>query len=389
MPADEGQTILRRMLHPPPNAVGGEAMSGARAWRLSLPRASEEVVGMVASVAGFELTLSDLEAVLDDWGEFALVLGMEGPGASRGFAMVDLQARAALIEVQTMGRVTKADPPDRAATAADAALTGHVIDAWIGAYCATADDGKLKGWRTAQHLTNARAAKMAADDGEYERLDLVLSFDDGARTGRVRLVVPFGAPKADSPKAEAGETTDRGVLLEVEAELEAILYRSTVPLDWLTGLDTGAILEIPPEAVARVQLEDADGRHVATGQLGKSQGQKAVRLSDPDEAAASPAPPAFDPTGPDAPDLPGGLGAGGFDAGGLGGGDLPDLGGEAPAMGELPDLGGAVEEEPAMADLPDLSDLPGMDEPMDEAPAMEMPIADFDAEGLPPLNISD
>ena len=117
---------------------------------------------------------------------------------------------------------------------------------------------------------------MAVDDGEYRVQDLAVTMGEGARTGRLRIVTPFGAPVApgDAP------VEDRSVLRAVETELHAVLARTRVPYGWLAGLRPGAVLEVPVEALAAVRLEDADGRLVAHARLGQSQGMRALRLLD-------------------------------------------------------------------------------------------------------------
>ena len=47
--------------------------------------------------------------------------------------MVDAQLRAALIEVQTMGRVISTRPAERPGTDVDLALTAPAVSDWIGA----------------------------------------------------------------------------------------------------------------------------------------------------------------------------------------------------------------------------------------------------------------
>ncbi|MEM0947311.1 MAG: hypothetical protein AAGK37_07890 [Pseudomonadota bacterium] len=274
MPTASAPSVLRQMLRPAPNAVSGAAVTDARAWRMSLPRASEQAAGLVAAVSGLEMTETDLDGVLANWDMFALSMGLAGPAAARGLVLADAELRAGLIEVQTLGRVLRQAAELRPATAVDAAMVGHVVDAWIAGFEAAvgADHG---GWRSGEPIGDVRAAKMAVDDGEYRVLDLVISLGDGARTGRLQLVTPFGAAVA---AAETPPRDPREAFEHVEAELHAVLYRKTVPLRWLSDLEPGVLLEIPAEALAAVELEDTDGRFVRFARLGKSQGQRALRL---------------------------------------------------------------------------------------------------------------
>ena len=107
---------LRKMLRPAPASGSRAAMSEARTWRFSVPRSSEEAAGLVASVAGLDDALSDLDGVLGAWDDFAIALSMTGPDGARGLAFADLSLRAALIEAQTIGRVMRGTIPERRAT---------------------------------------------------------------------------------------------------------------------------------------------------------------------------------------------------------------------------------------------------------------------------------
>ncbi len=275
MTADATQPVLRRMLKPAPSTVSGAAITEARAWRMSLPRVSEQAAGLVAAVSGLDMQETDLEGVLAGWDAFALTLALSAEDAARGLLMVDADLRAGLIEVQTLGQVLRQTPPDRRATKVDAELVGHVIDALI-AGLEDASPGVPRCWRSGELIADVRAAKMAVDDGEYRVQDLTVLLGDGARTGRLRIVTPYGAPVAGEP-ADSG---DRSTLYAVEAELHAVLHRSVVPYRWLAELRPGALLEIPAEALAAVRIEDGDGKLVARARLGKSRGQRALRLTD-------------------------------------------------------------------------------------------------------------
>ncbi len=336
MPTDAQISVMRRMVRPARPSTG--SMTDARAWRLSVPRASEKAVGLVAAVDGFETDSTDLDAILAGWEEKALSLGLEGPDGARGLVVLDTQLLAALIEVQALGRVTNRQVAPRPGTAVDAALAGHVIDAWIAAYNRAMGPQHRGAWAHKRMIPNARAAKMALDDGGYDAQTVTFSLGDGARLGQMTLYFPDGvtAPALAGPGGGAGDAREK--LLNVRAELRAVLCRTTVPLAWLRAAKPGAVLHVPRAALGQVQIETGDGRPIARARLGRVGAHKALRM-DPDEAGAASAMsgdwqddgaerglrPAADPLAL----------AGGTEP--LGMGDLPQIG-ELPDLPDLPDL---------------------------------------------------
>ncbi len=353
MPADAEMSALRRMVRPARPLTG--SMTDARAWRMSVPRTSETAVGLVAAVDGFETESVDLTAILQNWDEATLSLGLSGPEGSRGLAVLDTQLLAALIEVQTVGRVTNRTVEARAGTAVDAALAGHVIDRWIAAYGAAMGAKNPGNWTHTRVISSARAAKMALDDGAYVVQVVTFSLGDGTRTGVLRLYLPEDGLTASAHGAAVAADTSRDRLLNVRADLRAVLCRTSVPLAWLRGAKPGSVLHVPRAALGQVVIETGEGKHVAKARLGRIGAHKALRM-DPDEGDMSVAP------ADDWHDSGSGIAAVEQDGimalpepiGEAGILDLPGTPGDA----GLPDL----PEAEALPDLPELPDLPGLPE---------------------------
>lgn len=275
MSAASQSAVLARMLRPA-RAAPSAGMSGARAWTRALPRVSELKVGLIVSVEGHDTGVTDLTALLGEWDEHALSLSVAGPGGARGLAVLSTELLAALIEVQTVGRVTNRAVTPRAPTAVDAALAGHVIDAWLAELAEVRAGSAAAAWRHTRRIADARAGKLALDDGVYEVETVHLSLGNGARTGTVRLVVPEGAD-ALAERADAGGT-GASVVLSVEAEVEAVLTRLTVPVSWFRDAGPETLIPIDPADLGRLTLETAEGQVIMRGRLGRMGDRKAVRL---------------------------------------------------------------------------------------------------------------
>ncbi|MEM6825174.1 MAG: FliM/FliN family flagellar motor C-terminal domain-containing protein [Pseudomonadota bacterium] len=364
---------LKRMLRPGKPAPTGARMFEAKAWRQSLPRVSENAISLVASVIGYDVNKTDLEGILGDWEDYALSILLRGSEEARGLVQLDETLRTGLVEVQTMGRVLNSTLDPRRGTPLDASLCDHVVMAWMKG--AAEAGGTTNPWSTVRIIRDIRSAKVALDDGEYTSTEIQISLGEGARTGTLRILHPIAAPSGGAGGVGSAGAAGHPALLALEAEIQATLFQTKVPLNWLQGLKPGDLLEMPKKSIDHVRIETLDGKRLVRARLGCMGKKRAVRIldeDDPDTPANAPAALqglaaagaadlpeiglAPGPTGlPDLPDLdpvgdlpdPGGLPA------------LPDLPDPAP-LGELPDLPMA---EP-MGGLPDLPDL----EPLGELP---------------------
>ncbi len=350
---------LKRMLKPAKPVTSGSRMAEAKAWRISLPRISESTISLVATVIGYDVTTTYLEAILTGWDRFSLALLTKGPDEVRGLIQLDDALRTGLIEAQTMGRVQNTPLSERPGTPIDAALCDHVVNAWLKGAAEAGD--WVNDWETTRIMKDPRAAKVALEEGEYQATEIGISLGEGARLGTLRVLKPLSAlgRSQSSGPSHGGKLAG---FLALEAEIEAVLYHTKVPYDWLSSLEPGAILEIPRRAIDHVEVKTLEGKRITRARLGQLGGKRAVRILEEDAPDSEP------PTG-----------LGGLAGIGAAGG-LPALPGAEP-MGALPDL----------PDLPPLGGLPDLPEPepLGALPDLPEPGGLPDIPGLPPLGDLD
>lgn len=261
--------ILRRKARPartrPPQ--GG----AADAWRRVLPRAAADGLGLELSVAGVAEREVDLHRDLAAE-EGALLLMLVEAGLPTGLAVLDEGLLAALIEVQTTGRVFSGRREPRPPTAVDAALARPAIDDWLAGVAEARGQGLWP--RAGAAPPDLRAALLKLEEGRWVETRVDLDLGGGRRTGRLRLFLPIRAPAPAS--AEAGSLA--AAVLPVETSLEAVLARIRVPLGTVVALEPGQLLPLPGVSLRRIRLEAPLGRPVATVHLGQSRGFRAVRI---------------------------------------------------------------------------------------------------------------
>lgn len=353
----------------PPPEIG--APTAAKILRGAIMQAGDDVVGLTIVAGAPDVGRSTIEPVVEAIPDNALMALIEGPGGRFGLMVLDADAVAALIEVQTTGRVVPRAADPRAPTRTDAIMCADFIDRVLELLDERAQEAELDlapaltGYRYAVALAEKRAVTMTMDDIPYRRFTATLDLAGGAKQGVLTLVLPFrAAPGAgaagDDPAAFSAALAE--VVMETEAQVSATLHRFEMPLEAVAALTVGSLIPIPPEALGMVALEGVDGNEVMQGRLGMAGGQRAIRIGAAEAAGAAPAFAAPPPdigmgvpevealdmgaTPPPQPDA-----AGLADLGDLGDmGDLADLG----------DLGGGANELPDLPDLPDIGDLPDL-----------------------------
>lgn len=270
-------------------------MSPERALRLALERWAGGELGVMLSVTGVETRTELAGTLAADLPDPALILLLDGPGDVPGALVLDPQLSAALVEAQTMGRVSPRPAPPRAPTRTDAAMAAPMV---AGVFARLADmpaeAGQwVQGYRYGAMVEDARALSLALGTGDYRvmRLGCDLGPD---RAGELVLALPAPRPSADPDAAgdaepgAAARPALRDSLLAAPARLDAVLCRVSVPLSQMHGLRPGEVLALPAGVLNAARLEAVPGRAVARATLGQIRGQRALRLHGTGQGAVTP-----------------------------------------------------------------------------------------------------
>ena len=300
------QDVIRRKTERgrlPPDAA---PMTVARALALALAKSAQDLLSLpmrTTQLADRRMTLADLPEALPPQALLALIAG---PGEALGLVALAPPLVAALIEMQTMGRLGGVAPPARRPTRTDASLAQGYIDAVLAGFeAALAEMDEVVwagGFRYASYLEEPRPLGFLLEDTGYRVFDagLVLG-DDGARQGGLLLALPAhgrgpgprrgaGADGTDAAPGEAALWSQRlhDQVLGCPAALDAVLHRLTLPLAQVLSFAEGATLPIPRAALEDLRLEGEGGGVVAHGRLGQNGGFRALRLSALHEVAMPP-----------------------------------------------------------------------------------------------------
>lgn len=278
---------------PPDHGV----MSPAKALRLALAQAGEDLLGSAILTGTVEETRTTVPQMAGLIEEGALVMLLQGNSRSRGLAILDAAALAAVLEALTTGRISAGDAPSqpRMPTATDAFLTGRFLTRIVGAfsdYLETLPEADWAGTFTAtEQVRDVRSLPLLLEDMAFRAISAPLDFDAGTRQGTLQLVFPWAGEHAtakalpapattaeDSTPTQAQSDNSLRALLQGEASLEAILHRQRLPLANLLGWKSGDLVTFPAHAIATVALVDSAGASVATARLGQANGQRALKL---------------------------------------------------------------------------------------------------------------
>lgn len=246
---------------------------GIDAWRRILPRLAEERLGLELAVLTVEDTETTLSGALAEYPEGSLLVSLESSGMACGLAIVDMQLLAALIEIQTTGRVSSSRREARPGTAADFELVAHIIDGWCAAMANAAGDGQ-RTLSCARLFPDSRAVLLGLDEGAFRETRLELELGGGRRTGVLRLI----APKQDKRGAAPDPAALRRTLLPLQANLHAVLCRVRMPLSRALALRAGEVIELGEVALRNISVEAPVGQVICRAHLGQSRGFRAVRI---------------------------------------------------------------------------------------------------------------
>lgn len=290
------KTVLKRMAEAGRPRLRFAVMSPAKALRVGLAKAAYDRIRLaliVDKVSEDRLSLAELLDALEDR---ALLAVLNGPAQGLGLVALSPQVLAALVEMQTMGRVTQGEALARRPTRTDATMAVEFIDR-VMVELETALAGEMDviwagSFRYASFLNDPRPLGLLLEDTAYRVFRLDLDLSQGAKRGTMLLALP-ATGRGNPPERRGAATVDPAAIWAQEmertvmatpAQLEAVLHRVTIPLSAVMRLQAGDLLPLPMAAVEKLRLEGSGGRMLVTGRLGQARGFRAVKLSMGDAA---------------------------------------------------------------------------------------------------------
>ena len=293
--------VMARKLAAARGAVADGGPGADRAWRLALARAARDQMKLPLEVADLTSDRLSLAEVLELPPDHAMIVVLEGPRDGLGLMVIGAAVLAAMIEVQTIGKVAAVAPDARKPTRTDAAMVAPMIDAALsGLEAALLQEPDLiwaGGFRYASFLDDPRPLGLLLEDTAYRVLRGHVSLANGIRTGPVLLALPADG-RGTAPVGRAAEHALLGpaftALLADQVEntdcvLDAVLTRVSMPLAQVLAMAVGEVVTLPRAWLERISFEGLDGRVVATGKLGQNRGMRAIRLTTLAAAARPPA----------------------------------------------------------------------------------------------------
>lgn len=257
---------------------------------------SHDIDLVVVQAAAQRLTQSKLLEQLPDAAIPHLISRAGADDPATGILVFDGVLADALIEQQTLGRVSAASRVERAVTAIDAALSTAFATSIITKLASLCADNKmakaLQGYSCGRPQIDRAALSLLLPAKHYDVMCVDLDLGPGMKRGQAQLVVPaqvVADPSAVSKPRVNPEMVE--AMQDATMRLRVQLPPIRLPLKTLISLQPDSMIELPPEALTQARVIDTKGGRLATAKLGPLKGNRAVRMQlEPGFAAPAPAP---------------------------------------------------------------------------------------------------
>jgi flagellar motor switch protein FliM len=290
--------VIRRKIDRARQPQADGAPGADRGWRLALARATRDAMGLDLEVRRLQVMRASLTEILDIAPERALVSLLDGPEGGLGVLMFAPPVTAAMIEMQTLGRLASQPAAPRKPTRIDAAMVAGVVDRALAGLDDTlaeeADRIWAGGFRYASFLEDMRPLALLLEEETYRVLLADVAMGEGAREGQVILVLPANGrgeqtsiPSAEAEAAPQFTMALAAQVMQVDCRLDAVIGRVTLPIRQIMALQPGDVLELPFSAIDAVTIETMDGRRVARARLGQNRGMRALKVLEADSFRAA------------------------------------------------------------------------------------------------------
>ncbi|MEP3345298.1 MAG: FliM/FliN family flagellar motor C-terminal domain-containing protein [Litoreibacter sp.] len=212
---------------------------------------------------------------------------LEGREGAKALIVFDGALVDALIEQQTLGRISAAPRVERPVTAIDAALSmGFAVSLTSKLAEVSVDrrDAKaLTGYSCGSSQTDRAALSLSLSEPAYDVLKVTLDLGPGLKTAQAILLFP-AAKEVEKPKPKKINPAMVAALKDCDLQVTAHLPSIRLPATTLLGLEEGSVIPLPQDILFRTHLCDRDGVLIGKGRLGQLNGCRAFRLDGPEQS---------------------------------------------------------------------------------------------------------
>ena len=296
-------TVLERKAQAQRQALGVGTISISRALGRSLSIAADALWALGLASRVFKDEILGMDRALNRVSEDQLLVILEKDGSPCALASFDRALVTGLIEVQTLGKITRMPLDDRPYTQTDAAMMAPLVDAALPRFASMLagqpDLVHVHGYGFGALVDDIQTAGLVLDAQAFHTISLELSLAQDTRAGRAVFLFPQHDIAKGKDAAGAGNKGKHEAVMKlVPARMQAVLTRIHVPLSKAQALKPGDVLDISSEAINAVTLVVEGGHVAAKGKLGQMNGLRAVRIGEGPALLHAPNPPEGSSTQP-------------------------------------------------------------------------------------------
>ena len=288
MTGSSHSSILRKMAGARSDEPAESPITSSRAVRMALTKAANDTVGLVLTVRSIAEDIMPLDQMLSTFDDGMMLVALKRHGRMVGVAAWDMQMRAAVLEMQTMGKLIAMVADARPATGTDKTMCDPLLAALLAVLPSAVVGTDFEGWiddvTPDARLESARAAGLMLDDCSYRSVRMTVDLGVADRTGSLVLTLPMLTRPAELPDPEPAPLNwgdaFRANVMDSPAVLDALLHRFKMSLGRAQNLQVGQVVALPGCTVNSVRLISADGQNVAQAKLGQVGGMRAVRIEN-------------------------------------------------------------------------------------------------------------
>ncbi|MFD1797322.1 FliM/FliN family flagellar motor switch protein [Paracoccus aurantiacus] len=267
------------------------ASTPERALTLAVGRAAQKSCAMPVYPSRTYIETASLAELSERLPERALIMIVEDAQGLLGIVALCPEFLTAIIEMQSIGRVTRTPPRERRPTRTDASISAEFVNAMLAELSAeTKGQGvEVTAYRFASFVDDPKPLELMLEDLAYRsmRVDLRLGHG-GVRDASLLLFLPGGETDARRGRDEVGAGISRhaphvqqslaSAVRRAPISLHVVLCRRRISLRELRALQPGAELNLPAGAMGAVRLETGASQLLAQGKLGAFHGMRALRI---------------------------------------------------------------------------------------------------------------